>query len=128
MLPDGINRMVHVYDSGRNNPSQLTPVGHPAWEQRAQKAHQHIRHRHHHHEYRRSPLRVPVRHWLKLCMQVSISLLVLAVLCPSVSFPLKQLNFIRWIFEHVGCILSAYAAYLVGCTSIYLMAAISLER
>lgn len=34
----------------------------------------------------------------------------------------------RWIFHHFGCVASAYTMYFVGCTSIYLMAAISIER
>lgn len=34
----------------------------------------------------------------------------------------------RWIFNHIGCALSAYLMYFVGCSSTYLMAAISVER
>lgn len=34
----------------------------------------------------------------------------------------------RWIFQHVGCTLSAYIYYFVGCASVYLMTAISMER
>lgn len=34
----------------------------------------------------------------------------------------------RWVFREIGCILSGFIMYFVGCSSIYLMAAISFER
>lgn len=34
----------------------------------------------------------------------------------------------RWIFGHSGCVLSAFLMYFVGCSSVYIMAAISVER
>lgn len=34
----------------------------------------------------------------------------------------------RWIWGHVGCAISGYSTYFVGCASIYMMVAISVER
>ena len=34
----------------------------------------------------------------------------------------------KWTFKKIGCILSGFVMYFIGCTSIYLMAAISFER
>lgn len=36
--------------------------------------------------------------------------------------------YFRWIFEESGCIFSGFVMYWVGTTSLYLMAAISIER
>ena len=35
---------------------------------------------------------------------------------------------IRWIFKRVGCVCSAFTMYFVGCASVYLLVAISIER
>jgi hypothetical protein len=44
-------------------------------------------------------------------------------------FRLTELIFSnRWIFDYFGCALSAFLMYLIGCTSILLMCAISFER
>jgi len=34
----------------------------------------------------------------------------------------------RWIFDKIGCYISAFCMYLVGCNHIYLMTAISIQR
>ncbi|RNA28801.1 melanopsin [Brachionus plicatilis] len=34
----------------------------------------------------------------------------------------------RWLFQEIGCMISGFMMYLIGCTSIYIMALVSLER
>lgn len=49
---------------------------------------------------------------------------------PLIEFPFViASNFAhRWIWGHIGCAISGYMTYFVGCASIYMMVAISIER
>lgn len=37
-------------------------------------------------------------------------------------------NCYRWLFKEIGCIVSGFLMYLIGCTSIYIMVLVSVER
>jgi len=67
--------------------------------------------------------RISIHHSKQLKLQVNIN-------------QMARLNFLlfyfisleRWVFKKEGCIFSAFVMYFVGCTSMYLMTAISIER
>ncbi len=65
----------------------------------------------------------------------SVNILVLACVLLNLLGSILELPFVigsnfacRWIFEKIGCYISAYLMYLVGCIQIYIMTAISMER
>lgn len=68
-------------------------------------------------------------------LRTSINVFILALTCFNLFGTVVELPFIivsnlkcRWVTGKFGCIFSAYIMYFIGCTSIYLMAAISFER
>jgi hypothetical protein len=65
----------------------------------------------------------------------SLNIYIIALIALNLFGTVLELPFIfvsnlycRWVFGKFGCIASAYLMYFVGCTSIYLIAAISVER
>ncbi|CAF1044098.1 unnamed protein product [Brachionus calyciflorus] len=68
-------------------------------------------------------------------LRISINLFIIALAIFNLCGTLIELPFIilsnlycKWIFGKNVCIITAYIMYFIGCTSIYLMAAISFER
>ncbi|CAF0955798.1 unnamed protein product [Brachionus calyciflorus] len=68
-------------------------------------------------------------------LRTSINIFIIALAVFNLFGTLVELPFIilsnlncKWIFGEFACVFSAYIMYFIGCTSIYLMAAISFER
>lgn len=68
-------------------------------------------------------------------LRTSLNIFIIALAGFNLFGTIVELPFIivsnlscRWIFGKFGCIFSAFIMYFIGCTSIYLMAAISFER
>nr|QVK45899.1 G protein-coupled receptor [Proales similis] len=68
-------------------------------------------------------------------LQTSLNAFIIALTSFNLIGTVFELPFIiisnlrcRWAFSHFFCVASAYLMYFVGCTSIYLMAAIALQR
>lgn len=68
-------------------------------------------------------------------LRTSLNIFIIALTCCNLLGTLIELPFVivsnlkcQWIFGKFGCVFSAFFMYFIGCTSIYLMAAISFER
>ncbi|CAF1051697.1 unnamed protein product [Brachionus calyciflorus] len=67
--------------------------------------------------------------------RTSLNIYILSLICLNLIGTLIELpitilsNFnCQWIFSQLGCVISGFLMYFIGCTSIYIMALISLER
>lgn len=68
-------------------------------------------------------------------LRSTLNMFIMAITVLNLVGSISELSFViptnlkcKWLFNKVGCDLSAFIMYTVGCSSIYMMAAISAQR